>query len=110
MPYVTVVAPSGEIDLATAPVLREGLQQAETAQAEGLLIDLRGVSFIDSSGIGELVGCHRRCRDAGRRLAFLVPDGTTRKILAVTGMDGVFDMHRDEDSALRALDRGESHE
>lgn len=103
MPGVTVVAPAGEIDLATAPELREGLQQAESAAIEGLLVDLRGVGFIDSTGIGELVGCHRRCREAGRPVVFIVPDGTTRKILTVTGMDGVFDMHRDEDSALLAI-------
>jgi anti-sigma B factor antagonist len=103
MPDVTVVALTGEIDLATAPQLREGLQRAESSARRGLLVDLRGVSFIDSTGIGELVGCHRRCRDDGRQVVFLVPDGTTRKILTVTGMDGVFDIHRDEDSAVLAL-------
>ena len=100
---VTIVAPSGEIDLATAPLLREGLERAEAAAPGGLVIDLRGVSFIDSTGIGELVGCHRRCRAAERSLAFVVPDGTIRKILSVTGMDAVFDLYHDEDSAVRSL-------
>ena len=55
-PDVTIVAPSGEIDLATAPLLREGLERAEAHAPSGLVIDLRGVSFIDSTGIGELSG------------------------------------------------------
>ncbi len=72
-----------------------------------MVIDLRGVSFIDSTGIGELVGCQRRCRDAQVALAFVVPDGTIRKILHVTGMDAVFDMHHDEAAAVASAS-GES--
>jgi anti-sigma B factor antagonist len=105
-PDVLVVAPSGEVDLATAPELRRGLERAEAGDATALLIDLRGVGFIDSTGIGELVGCHRRCRENERRLAFVVPEGTTRKILSVTGMDAVFDLHHDEKSALESLRGG----
>jgi anti-anti-sigma factor len=102
-PDVTLVAPSGEIDLATAPQLREGLERAEQKPGTGLVIDLRQVAFIDSTGIGELVGCHRRCRATGRGLAFVVPDGTIRKILGVTGMDAVFDLHHDVESAVESL-------
>ena len=100
---VTIVAPAGEIDLATAPLLREGLERAEARAPKGLVIDLRSVTFIDSTGIGELVGCHRRCRSQERALAFVVPDGTIRKILGVTGMDAVFDLHHDLDSAVTSL-------
>ena len=101
-----VVAPSGEVDLASAPVLRDGLMAAEGVAASGLIIDLRGVGFIDSTGIGELVGCLRRCREVHRRLAFVVPDGSMRKILHVTGMDEIFDMHHDEAEAVAAVTAG----
>ncbi len=104
-PQVIVVAPSGEIDLATAPQLREGLEQAELQAPSGLIIDLSGVGFIDSTGIGELVGCHRRCQEQGRPLAFVVPGGTITKILRVTGMDSVFDLHQDEASAAESVSR-----
>jgi len=102
---VIVVAPSGEIDLATAPQLREGLEQAELQASSGLIIDLSGVGFIDSTGIGELVGCHRRCHEQGRPLAFVVPGGTITKILRVTGMDSVFELHQDEASAAESVAR-----
>lgn len=97
------MAPSGEIDLATAPKLREGLELAEEQVSSGLVVDLRAVTFIDSTGIGELVGCHRRSRERDVPLAFVVPEGTIRKILSVTGMDAVFDLHDDESAALRAV-------
>jgi anti-sigma B factor antagonist len=102
-PGIVVVSPAGEIDLATAPELRAGLERAEATASDGLVVDLRAVGFIDSTGIGELVGCHRRCRDAQSALAFVVPDGPVRKILNVTGMDAVFDMHPDEESAVRSV-------
>jgi len=105
-PQVIVVAPTGEVDLASAGDLREGLVQAESQASGGLVIDLRQVGFIDSTGIGELVGCHRRCREAGRALGFVVPEGTISKILKVTGMDSVFDIHGDEESAAAAVSAG----
>ncbi len=98
-----MVAPAGEVDLASAEQLRDGLVTAETAADRSLVIDLRAVSFIDSTGIGELVGCQRRCRDAEMSLAFVVPDGTIRKILHVTGMDAVFDIHHDEAAAVASV-------
>ncbi len=97
------MAPSGEVDLATAPTLRQGLERAESEALAGLVIDLRGVGFIDSTGIGELVGSHRRCRDQGRPLTFIVPQGTISKILRVTGMDAVFETFGDEQSAVAAV-------
>ena len=102
-PGVLVVAPNGEIDLASAPQLRQGLENAEERVTTGLVIDLRSVTFIDSTGIGELVGCHRRSRDRDLPLAFVVPDGTIRKILNVTGMDSVFDLHDAEAAAVAAV-------
>ena len=98
-----VIAPAGEIDLATAGQLREGLEQAESSAPGALVVDLRAVEFIDSTGIGELVGCHRRCRESDRALAFVVPEGTIAKILRVTGMDSVFDMFPDEQTAVGAV-------
>jgi anti-sigma B factor antagonist len=98
-----VVAPSGEIDLASADRLRGGLVAAESNVDKGMVIDLRGVAFIDSTGIGELVACQRRCHGAGVDLAFVVPDGTIRKILHVTGMDAVFDMHHEESAAVASV-------
>jgi anti-sigma B factor antagonist len=98
-----VVAPAGEVDLASAEQFREGLVAAEAEADASMVIDLRNVGFMDSTGIGELVGCLRRCRAADVSLSFVVPDGTIRKILHVTGMDQVFDMHHDESAAIASV-------
>lgn len=98
-----VVAPEGEVDLASSEQLRGGLISAEAAADTSMVVDLRGVGFIDSTGIGELVGCQRRCKDAEVSLAFVVPEGTIRKILHVTGMDAVFDLHDDESAAIASV-------
>lgn len=98
-----LVAPAGEVDLASAEQLRDALRVGEAAAGSSMVIDLRGVEFIDSTGIGELVGCLRRCSAANVSLAFVVPDGTIRKILHVTGMDAVFDMHHDEAAAIESV-------
>jgi anti-sigma B factor antagonist len=98
-----VVSVSGEVDLATAEPLREALVAAEAESASGMVIDLQRVGFLDSTGIGELVGVHRRLRKSERPLALVVPEGPIRKILAITGMDSVLDLHEDERSAIAAL-------
>jgi len=98
-----VVSVSGEVDLATAEPLREALVAAEAQPASGMVIDLQQVGFLDSTGIGELVGVHRRLRKSDRPLALVVPEGPIRKILAITGMDSVLDLHEDERSAIAAL-------
>lgn len=103
-----VVAVSGEVDLATAEALRDALVAAEGEAASGMVLDLQQVGFLDSTGIGELVGVHRRLRKSGRPLALVVPEGPIRKILAITGMDSVLDLYEDESSALSALALRES--
>lgn len=98
-----VVAVSGEVDLATAESLREALVAAEARPASALVLDLEQVGFLDSTGIGELVGVHRRLGKENRPLALVVPEGPIRKILAITGMDSVLDLHHDRGSALAAV-------
>jgi RND superfamily putative drug exporter len=65
----------GELDLETAPQFREHLAEAE-AGAETVVVDLRDVTFVDSCGIGELVGAQQRAHRAGRRLVVVKGEGT----------------------------------
>jgi RND superfamily putative drug exporter len=77
----------GELDLATAPQFAEQLADAEPG-TETLLVDLRDVTFMDSSGIGELVGAHQRARRAGRRLVVVRGEGTTiAEVLHTSALD-----------------------
>jgi anti-sigma B factor antagonist len=56
----------GELDLATAPVVEELLREAQSSDTKAILLDLRGLEFIDSTGIRVLVTAYRRAPDAGR--------------------------------------------
>ena len=80
------LAVSGEIDVSNASQLREELDQA-LDQGEGTIaVDLSEAPYIDSTGIGVLVGAARRAREAGRGFAVLRPQEGVARVLALLGM------------------------
>jgi anti-anti-sigma factor len=90
-----VVVASGEIDLATSPRLREALVDP-AARAPTVVLDLRAVTFIDSSGLGVIVGQQKRARESGDRFAVAIAGGSpVERILEVTGLAGILDVVAD---------------
>lgn len=85
-----VVAVSGEIDVATAPQLRECLHRVIARGESTIVIDLLGVTFLDSTALGVLVGALKRCRELGGELQLVVADPRILKIFEITGLTGVF--------------------
>ncbi len=85
-----VIAVSGEIDVATAPQLRECLHRVVARGESTIVIDLLGVSFLDSTALGVLVGALKRCRELGGELLLVVADPRIVKIFEITGLTGVF--------------------
>lgn len=96
----TVLDVSGEVDLYTAPSLRERLVSIIDEGAPRLLVNLADVGFMDSSGLGVLVGALKRTRERGGELSLVCRDGPTLKVLAVTGLDKVFDVYETLEAAL----------
>ncbi len=83
---VYVVAPYGELDLATAPdVLRE-LERAERSDAAEIVLDLSGLSFIDSSGIRLVLHADARSRTDGERLRLLPGRPRVHHVFALCGL------------------------
>jgi anti-sigma B factor antagonist len=78
-----VLAITGEVDMASAPGLRDQLQQLD---ARNVVIDLSGVTFIDSTGLGVLVAALKRSREAGGHLVLRSPTRATRRVLDITGL------------------------
>jgi anti-anti-sigma factor len=78
---------TGELDLASAKLLRERLEQIESGHPERLVLDLRGLEFMDSSGLREIIGAVRRGREAGRRVALVSAEGPIENVLDVTRVD-----------------------
>ena len=96
----SVVSPRGSVDAATAPALRAALEAA-AADADSVLVDLGGVTFLDSTGLGVLVGGLRRARVGGGALRVVCADATMLELFRVTGLMDVLDVHRDVRTALR---------
>jgi anti-anti-sigma factor len=97
-----VVVVTGEVDMSTSPALREQLVAPE-AQRETVVLDLREVTFMDSSGLGAIVGQHKRARERGFRFAVAV-DGAAavERILVLAQLTQVLEVVRTPDEALTA--------
>ncbi len=100
---VPVVSASGEIDVATAPPLRDRLQALTTAGEATVVVDLLGVTFLDSTALGVLVGALGRCREAGGNLPLVIADPRILKVFEITGLTGVFAIFEHVRDALRSL-------
>lgn len=87
---VPVVSASGEIDVATAPPLRDRLQALTTSGKSTVVVDLLGVTFLDSTALGVLVGALKRCREAGGDLPLVIDEPRILKVFEITGLTGVF--------------------
>jgi anti-sigma B factor antagonist len=89
---VPVVAVSGEIDVATAPQLRECLHGVIAQGEATVVLDLLDVTFLDSTALGVLVGALKRCRELDGDLHVVVADPRIVKIFEITGLTNVFTM------------------
>ncbi len=93
-PQRQVLLVEGDVDVSTAPKLQADLQAALQGPADEVLVDLRAVTFIDSTGLGVLVNARQRARNAGARLSLLLPEGHARFPFEVTGLASLFDTER----------------
>lgn len=80
------VAPHGEIDVLTVDRLRAALAGALAARPNELVVELRDLTFIDSTGLGALIGGFQRARDAGVRFRLAHPSPAVRQILVLSGL------------------------
>ncbi|MFF0309118.1 anti-sigma factor antagonist [Streptosporangium sp. NPDC004379] len=101
---VVILRARGELDLGSAPVLRDRLREAtERPAAPALVVDLAEVSFCDSVGMSELVLALHRSEDQGLRLALSGVHGSLERLLLATGLHNVFDIHPTFVDAFRAV-------
>ena len=89
---VTVVALKGEVDLENSPAAREILLKS-IGGADRVLVDLSGVTYIDSSGVASLVEALQASRKGGTQFALAAASEPTRRVLELARLDKVFTMH-----------------
>jgi anti-sigma B factor antagonist len=89
----TVLEVGGEVDVYTAPVLRGRLAELIDGGARSIVVDLGRVDFLDSTGLGVLVGALKRLRAAGGGLSLVCTKEPLLKIFRITALDQVFVVH-----------------
>jgi anti-sigma B factor antagonist len=93
------LALEGEVDVYTAPRLKEELVTIIEGGCEHIIVDLEHVSFIDSSGLGVLVGALRRARERDGAVRIVCTRENILKIFRITGLDKVFPIFSDVSEA-----------
>jgi anti-sigma B factor antagonist len=99
-----VIAARGEIDLYTAPDLKQALTQAIEAGERRIVIDLTDVSFLDSTALGVLIGAVKRLRSRSGALAIVNIDSSIAKTFEITGLDQIFTILPTREDAVDAPD------
>lgn len=96
----SVIEVAGEIDVYTAPKLREQLVEIVDAGQYHIVVDMRGVEFLDSTGLGVLVGGLKRVRQHDGSLRLVCTQERILKIFRITGLTKVFTIHDTLEDAL----------
>jgi anti-sigma B factor antagonist len=95
----TVLEVGGEVDVYTAPKLRERLTDLLEAGTTALVVDLGKVEFLDSTGLGVLVGAMKRARAAGASFGLVCNRDSLIKIFRITALDQVLPLYPTLDAA-----------
>jgi anti-sigma B factor antagonist len=96
---------SGSLDLATSGTVREALAKVAKGGSHDLIVDLTHVDFLDSTGLGALIGAHRRAAEGGGQVRLVVAGGTIARLLNITGLVRVFAVYPTLKDALQERSR-----
>lgn len=101
---VTIVRLEGNITLGEASgALRDVIRGLFASGVKNVLLDLGGVHYIDSAGLGELVGCYASAQNHGARLKLLNLQKKVEGLMQITKLITVFDVYEDEAAALKSF-------
>ena len=102
--HVAVVDLAGKITVGEGDaVLREGVFELLQSDQKQILLNLRKVPYMDSSGIGEMVACYKAARDKNGTVKLLNPSEKVSDLLQITRLEEVFETYRDEKEALHSF-------
>jgi anti-sigma B factor antagonist len=99
----TVLEVGGEVDVYTAPRMREQIVDLVTEGRYHLIVDMEGVEFLDSTGLGVLVGGLKRVRAHEGSLQVVCSHERILKIFRITGLTKVFEIHSSVPEALAGV-------
>lgn len=99
---VVIVEVSGEVDVYTAPDLRQNLRDATTESGRRVVVDMTNVKFLDSTGLGVLVGAMGRIREGDGDMRLVVTSDHILKVLRITGLDALIPVDESVAAAVAA--------
>jgi anti-sigma B factor antagonist len=102
-----LIAVRGEVHVSTAPEFSERLNDAIAGGKTGVVIDMTGVDFIDSTGLSVLLNALRRVTRQQGTLALAVNNPTVLRLFEITRLDSTFDILPDRDAAIARVRRGQ---
>ncbi len=83
----SVISVSGELDLASSAALEDELTRATESDAEQIVLDLRELEFMDSTGLSTLVKAHQRAEQAGKQFGLVRGPQQVQRLLSLTGVE-----------------------
>jgi anti-sigma B factor antagonist len=98
-----VVDLNGEIDVYTSPKVKDAVGDLIDKGHYNLIINLEKVRYIDSTGLGVLIGGLKRVREHGGTVNLVCTNPQIKKIFDITGLVKIFGIYDDEDAAMKAL-------
>ncbi len=99
----TVLSVKGEVDMYSAPTLRDRLTDLVDSGQRTVIVDLSEVGFLDSTGLGTLVAARKHATELGGALPLVCSQDRVLKLFRITGLDAVFAIHPSVDEAIRSL-------
>jgi len=96
---------TGSLDIATAPTVRAALLEASERGDHRLVVDLTKVDFLDSTGLGALIGGQRRAKEFGGDVRVVAQEGQILRLLRITGLLKVFSVYPTLKAALTDAER-----
>ncbi len=96
----SIVSVTGEVDVATAPDLRDRLQEVIADKPQMLVVDLLEVSFIDSTALGVLIDAWKQSESIGAAMRIVVSEPRILKVFTITGLTDIFTIRASRQEAI----------
>ncbi|MGQ9455808.1 MAG: STAS domain-containing protein [Armatimonadota bacterium] len=98
-----VIALEGEVDVYTAPQLKQAIIARLEKGAKRIVVDLTKVEYLDSTALGVLIGGLKRLREADGNLLLICPSARIKRVFEITGLDKIFNIHNCEEEVRQAI-------
>lgn len=98
-----IIALEGEVDVYTAPQLKQQMISLLESGATEMIVDLTKVDYLDSTALGVLIGGLKRMRERDGNMVLICPSPRIRRVFEITGLDKIFDIYNTEDEAREVM-------